>query len=238
MRSERTFPPYRPGPRRPAPDRQTRWVLFVASIISTVLVGGVAGTLLFGGQGETRVPVVEASDRPIRVRPDDPGGMQVSGLNESAFDGTDSDRDAPVVFAPAAEEPSIAALEAQRAIQPDDGTAPSPQVDPTADQPGKAPPAPLSGPVIQESVNPVRARTAQVQLAALGSQAAARAEWTRLCLSLPQVLRDRRPLIQAVRRGSHLSWRLRVGGFSSSTEATQFCDRVRSAGFACVLAEL
>jgi len=94
MSPERTFPPYRPGQRRAAPDLQTRRVLFVASIISTVLVGGIAGTLLFGGQGKTRVPVVEASERPIRVRPDDPGGMQVSGLSESAFDGTDSDRDA------------------------------------------------------------------------------------------------------------------------------------------------
>jgi hypothetical protein len=237
MSSERTFPPYRPGQRRAAPDPQTRRILFVASIIGTVLVGGVAGTLLFGGQGKTRVPVVEASDRPIRVRPDDPGGMQVSGLSESAFDGTDSDWDAPVVFAPATEEPSLAALEAQRDVQPDDGTAPSAQVDPTADQQGKAPPAPLSGPVIQEPVNPVPARTAQVQLAALGSQAAARAEWTRLRLGLPQVLRDRRPLIQAVRQGSRMSWRLRVGGFSTSTEAIQFCDRVRSAGFACMLAE-
>jgi tetratricopeptide (TPR) repeat protein len=95
---------------------------------------------------------------------------------------------------------------------------------------------PARAEAVQVSVVPatVRAGTMQAQLAAVPSEDAAQAEWQRLQEKLPDVLGARQPVITRIERDGRVFWRLRAGGFADANEATEFCERVRAGGNACI----
>jgi len=227
-----------------------------------VIVGGVAAALLLviaafslGGSrsGSGQVPVVQADPRPVRVRPADPGGMQIAGLDD---DLTTGDGHSDTLAAPD-ETPNPAALraqslsearaEAQRqaALAP-----PPPVVAPTA--PAAPPAATLVQPAPKQATQvalpadagqptPASLATAapgriEVQLAALTSEAAAQAEWKRLAARAPGLLNGHQPDISRTSHDDHVFWRLRTGGFADVAAATKFCVQVRAAGAVCSLA--
>ena len=76
----------------------------------------------------------------------------------------------------------------------------------------------------------------QVQLAALGSEEAANAEWTRLSRRMPELLEGRRPAVTHIERDGKTYFRLRTGGFSDTAQAATFCQRVREKGGGCSIA--
>jgi hypothetical protein len=77
----------------------------------------------------------------------------------------------------------------------------------------------------------------QVQLGALGSEEAARAEWERLARRLPELFADRRPSIARLDRGAEQAplFRIRTGGFGDLGGARAFCEQVRARGGACAV---
>jgi Flp pilus assembly protein TadD len=76
----------------------------------------------------------------------------------------------------------------------------------------------------------------QVQLTAAASEEAAQAEWQRLQERMPDVLGGRQPTIAKVERDGRTFWRLRTGGFADASQASAFCERMRTTGTACVVA--
>jgi len=140
---------YRPPQRARglSPDTKRRMMIAGGILGAVILVGGTA-TLLGRSTGE--VPVILADPRPVKVKPDNPGGMQIAGLNNEIFgdgDTTDGAR-----LAPAAEAPNPAALRAPpeprvsaRAEAPrPEITEPAPRAEPSAPQATK--PAPRVAP--------------------------------------------------------------------------------------------
>ena len=75
-----------------------------------------------------------------------------------------------------------------------------------------------------------------VQLAAVSSEEAAQSEWQRLAKRMPDLLSDRRPVVQRSERDGRTIWRVRTGGFTDTADATAFCVRVRGKGGACSIA--
>jgi hypothetical protein len=75
-----------------------------------------------------------------------------------------------------------------------------------------------------------------VQLAALGSEEAARTEWQRLERKLPTMLDGRKPDVSKIEHDGKTFWRLRTGGFASAAEATSFCDKAKAKGVGCAVA--
>jgi len=75
-----------------------------------------------------------------------------------------------------------------------------------------------------------------VQVGALESEAAAKTEWQRLSKRMPDVLGGREPVVQRAERDGKAIWRVRLGGFGDTAEATAFCGKVRAKGGACSLA--
>jgi cell division septation protein DedD len=73
-----------------------------------------------------------------------------------------------------------------------------------------------------------------VQLGALASEEAARAEWARLQRRVPD-LAGRQPQIQRFDRGAEQPplFRLRAGGLTDAAAARALCESVRAAGGAC-----
>ena len=226
--------------RRPSMDRGTKHLLFAAAGLGGLLVAGMAGWALTGSHGAA-IPVIEADSRPIRVKPENAGGLQVAGVEDQVMGGQGARTHA---MAPAAENPAPQALRAQNSMQPHapapppaaagpvEEAAPSslaPNLPATVAQRSAAP-AQATRPVAAPAVGPV------VQLAAVGSEQVGQSEWQRLAKRMPDLLNDRRLLLQRADHDGRAVWRVRTGGFADIAEATSFCARVRSKGGACSLA--
>ncbi len=221
-------------------DRGTKHLLFAAAGLGGLLVAGMAGWALTGSHGAA-IPVIEADSRPIRVKPENAGGLQVAGVEDQVMGGQGARTHA---MAPAAENPAPQALRAQNSMQPHapapppaaagpvEEAAPSslaPNLPATVAQRSAAP-AQATRPVAAPAVGPV------VQLAAVGSEQVGQSEWQRLAKRMPDLLNDRRLLLQRADHDGRAVWRVRTGGFADIAEATSFCARVRSKGGACSLA--
>jgi hypothetical protein len=76
----------------------------------------------------------------------------------------------------------------------------------------------------------------QVQLGALTSEEAARAEWDRLSRRAPELFQGRTPQIMRLDRGEGQAplFRLRTGGLADQEAAAAFCEQIRARGGACV----
>ncbi len=229
---------------------------------------GVAGVVvvLFGGytllsRGPRTIPVIEAPAGPVRVKPDNPGGMQIVGANEEIMGGAgggsqDHMAPPPEVPQPQALRAEIAAArEDETPAQPVALTAPPPAAAPAIDAMPETPaapqPAPAAPPARTQAAPPRRAAAApvapappvapavggtQVQLAAVDSQQAALSEWDRLAKRLPDLFRQHHPEVQRADRGGKTFYRLRTGGFATIASATEFCAQVRSKGAGCSIA--
>lgn len=224
--------------RRPGMDRSTKAVLFAAAGLSGLVVVGIAGWALTG-RHDAVIPVIEADSRPVRVKPENAGGLQVSGAEDQVLGGGVS---AAQGVAPAAETPSPQALRAKMGPQaPAPAAAQPPAAQPVPAQPApsvSAPAAPQQPAASREAARPAApaASATMVQLAAVGSEQAAQGEWQRLAKRMPDLLGDRRPVVQRADHDGRVIWRLRTGGFADIADATGFCARVRSKGGACSIA--
>lgn len=103
-----------------------RMMLLAGGFAGLLAVGGIAGWA-FSRYSDTTVPVVQADARPIKIRPDDRGGLRVANQDEIIFER----RTASGVFepagrlGPAAEAPNLDALRAATAPPPGASTPPS-----------------------------------------------------------------------------------------------------------------
>lgn len=257
-------------PRRGGPEPLTRRLMLIA--------GGLTGALalvvvLYSSVGHHSgtVPVVQADERPVRVKPVNPGGMQIPGL--SADSGASDASAAAGTLAPGPETPNPQALARQApprapAASPTTGTqaataqsaatqiaappltapaqptiaATAPPAAAVAESPSAAAkPAQLAAAAMAEhhaasSAERGPAGRAQVQLAALATEAAAHQEWARLAHRMPDVFGTHHPVFSKVEHDGHTLWRLRTGDFATEAEATQFCQQVRAKGGGCAVA--
>ncbi len=255
---------YRVARGRAAIDPNTKRLAIIAGSIGGAL------TLLVGGWSLTShrhagVPVIEADSRPLRVKPENAGGLQVAGQNESILSG---DADTKAALAPPPEAPAPQALKAQEK-QAAAAAAASAAAALAAAVPPAAPRLPAivaTAPVVHApTASPVQAvslsqpvdtkakpaakptpapsatasagsRASSVQLAALPTEQAAMAEWQRLEKRMPDVLGGRKPGVVKYEHDGKTFWRLRTGGFADAADAASFCGRLKSKGQACTVA--
>ena len=76
-----------------------------------------------------------------------------------------------------------------------------------------------------------------VQLAALGSEDAARNEWQQLSKRMPDLMHGHQPNFSRTEHDGHTFWRVRTSGFADVTQARTFCDHVRQKGGGCSVAD-
>lgn len=254
-----------------------------------LLLAGVVGVLAFvaavalvgtGERAEREVPLIVADNAPFRVRPADPGGLQVPNQDQLVYQRMAGaapsapgrrievllpppeaplpvPRPAPPAPAPVpeavvpAEAPAAPPAQAatpqttpqttSQATSPATSPAtsqPTPQAaSPTAALPLPPPPpaaaaappaAPAAAPAPAPADGPV-----QVQLAAVGSEAAVQPEWNRLRARLPDLLASHSLVVSRGERDGRPFWRVRTGGFADVAAARGFCDQVRARGFTC-----
>jgi hypothetical protein len=218
-------------------DPGTRRLAFIAGGLGATLIVVVGGWELVGNRSTT-VPVVQADNRPIRVKPDNPGGMQVAGANEDILSGG-----AETTAGKLAPPPEAPALQALRAPPPGAIAAQTPAVAPApppaiAAAPTKPPAAKPAEPVPEKrAVAAPAGNGALVQLAAVRSEDAAKSEWERLSKRFPELLGSHHPAFSKTERDGKTLWRVRTGGFTDVPQATSFCEKVRAKGAACSVAD-
>jgi hypothetical protein len=229
-------PTYRIPRHRHGMDRGTRRLALIAASLGGVLLVVVGGWSVISHRS-TSVPVMQADSRPIRVKPDNPGGLQVAGANEDILSGGAEGKDGKL--APPAEAPAPQALR----NPPPAPVAAAPVVPPTPAA------VPVSKPAVMAAAKPTPAPTpdkhpatpaangALVQLAAVSSEDAAKSEWQRLSKRLPDLLGAHKPAFSKTEHDGKTLWRVRTGGFNDAAQANGFCEKVRAKGAACSVAD-
>lgn len=102
--------PYRASRRTRGMDPGTRRLAAIAVTLGGALMVLIGAWSLFGHRSGGEVPVVQADPHPVRVKPQDPGGLQVAGAGNEIFSGG-SDTDVQKL-APPPETPDPQALKA------------------------------------------------------------------------------------------------------------------------------
>lgn len=217
------------APRRPESGMQR--ITLVAGGLAAAFLLALGVYALTGNRHARVVPVIEADTRPIRVKPENPGGMQVAGQDDDLLSGA---ADAAAgKLGPAPETPQPQALRAQQDAP--DAKAATPAAPPAA----APPPAPVrpaaTAPAAVAPPKAADAGGATVQLGALETEADAKAEWDRLGRRMPELLANRRMTVSRTDVNGKTWFRIRVGGFADIAAATAFCGQVRAKGGACNL---
>jgi hypothetical protein len=235
-------------------DPATLKLALIAAGIGGTLLVAIAGWTLLSHRGHG-VPVVQADSSPLRVKPVNPGGLQVAGAGNDIFSGG-SDTDVEKL-APPPETPDPQGL---RAPPPKPAPAPvavsqhlpepAPAVAARPPAPPVAPVSAASKPAIAAMAPPARPATAAtaavhevggkgavVQLAALSSEQAARAEWERLVKRWPELFGGHQPAFSRIEHDGQTFWRVRASGFDGVAQATTFCEHLRAKGGGCSVAD-
>ena len=220
-------------------DAATKRLAIIAAAIGGALLLLVGVWSLSGHHGG--VPVVEAESRPLRTKPDQPGGMQVAGENETILSGVTGGKDAmappPEVPAPQAlkaEADQQLAVKAAAAAVPDPvaltppATLPDAAAEPAAPAAVAAPEQqPVAHPAMAKAVAPVAAGAARRP----ASGGAARRPWRQdLLPSAHRRLHRHRPGHRVLRAGAGEGGRLRACPLL--TRLTMGCGRRSSASAA------
>ena len=230
----------------------TRRLALIAGFFACGLALVVSVWTAMSGSRGGPVPLVTADPRPLKVKPENPGGMQMAGQNEDILSNTN--RALGGQLAPAPEAPAPQALRArqqaeeaarQATAQAAQAAAAAPLPQPVSLAPAASIPPAIPAPSLATQAasarhvapaRPAANSKALVQLAAVGTEQAAKAEWQRLSKRMPDVLNGHQPVVVKLERDGKTFWRLRTGGFTDSAQATAFCDRVKAKGAVCSVA--
>ena len=185
--------------------------MLAAVVIVLVAAAIVAGTFFLMGRNDPAVggapELIKAEPGPYKVKPDDPGGLDVAG-------------DSGTAFATSAGEDSDAALAGQPA---------TPVAEP---DPVKTPPSELKKPAEPkpEPAAPV-AGGPSIQLGAYASTIKAETAWKLLSGRFSSVAALDKQIIPATVGGKTI-YRLRAAGSADATRAA--CSALKSAGESCL----
>lgn len=229
------MPSYRVRPAVQGPN--WRLIAIGGGLAAVLVLGAAIAWGLSQGGAPRSVPLIEADPRPIKIRPDDPGGLRVPNQDDLIFE---RNRGAPLPpsgarLAPEPETPALDALRAQVAqATPEPEPTPAPQQATAAAPRPAAPPAATPAPAT--APRPVPGGSVRVQLGALTSEEAARGEWDRLAARHPDLLGAFRPqILRFDREGQASLFRLRIGGFRDVDAARAFCEQMRERRVPCAV---
>jgi cell division septation protein DedD len=206
-------------------------------LMGGLVVLGVLGALLWTSALSPRgVPVIEADDRPFRVRPENYSAVTPPRAQDSIFErpGARVERFGDARLAPGPERPlpdgwrqlpapvsaaQPATVVAEPVLQPAVNSRPLP---PAPTEAPRAAPARTGGNV-------------QVQLGALLSEEGAMTEWNRLRGRVPELEGHTPNVLRFDREGRPSFWRLRVGGLPDRDAGLALCEQVRARGGNCAV---
>ena len=235
-----------------APRR--RWPTAVLTgIVMAVFAGGL---WFFYHQGVRQpapgpggeVPLIRADDKPMKMKPDQPGGMPVPDQNVSVYDPKPGA--APVEkLLPPPEQPMPRPVQRETAAPAAPPTAPAqsapaaiaaPQQQAaatTAAPKAPAKPAPAKEPAATAPAKSVPAGPVRLQLASLRTPEAAKEEWSRLKREHPELLGRLTAVAVKADLGDKGVWyRVQTQSFDNAAAAERLCADLKKQNIGCSLA--
>jgi hypothetical protein len=232
-------------------EARPRFGGLVASLVALVVTGLFAGGLWFAYQqglkhggvitGAADVPLIRADERPIKVRPEKPGGMEVPDRDKLIYT---QKRAAVEHLLPPPEKP-MPRPTAPSAAAP----SASPQPPPVPAGAGAGNPAPLAQPQQPAGKPPAKAEAAataakpaaaqktggtRIQLASVRSEEAARQEWDRIRRANPDLLGSASATpVRADLGDKGVFYRLQTAPIA---DAERVCGELKQRNFGCVIA--
>lgn len=196
------------------------------------------------------VPLLRADDRPIKVKPEQPGGMKVPDQNVSLYNdkpaGTQVEKLLPQPEQPMARpapmpEPAPPAAAAAPVVPPAPATA---AVKPTAKTAAEPKPSAPPKPAATAAKNPAPAVAEragngriEVRLASVRTPESAREEWARLKRENADLLGNLRANAVPVDLGEKgLYYRIQAGPFADAAAAGRLCAELKKRNHGCILA--
>jgi hypothetical protein len=231
-----------------APRR--RWPTAVlTAIVMAVFAGGlwffyhqgVRQPAMSGPGGD--VPLIRADDKPVKLKPDQPGGMPVPDQNVSVYDPKPGA--APVEkLLPPPEQPMPRPTAKEAASPPPSAAASSAQPAPATQQQAAATSAPKAPPKPAAKETPaaapaksIPAGPVRIQLASLRTPEAAKEEWGRLKREHPELLGRLTAVAVKADLGDKGVWyRVQTQVFDDAAAADRLCADLKKQNVGCSLA--
>ena len=194
-----------------------KMLVAVALVLAAAAI--VAGTMFWLGRRDpvvTGAPeLIRAEPGPYKVKPADPGGLDVAGDSETAYSTSAGENPDAVL------DPSKLPQDMQ----------PLPDPAETATSPKKIPPNETKEPAPDDDA-PTAPSGPTIQLGAYASTVKADTAWTLLSGRFPEVAALRKTVVTATVKGKPF-YRLRASGSSDQTKAA--CAALRAAGESCLV---
>ena len=199
--------------------------MLAALVVVLFAAGLVAATFFWLGRRDTAVSgppeLIHAPPGPYKVRPPNPGGLDISSESETAFEtSAGEDRDSQLDTSKLAQAPVPKAPDAAK-------KPPDQPKQPVAEEP-KAPGAAAAEPT---PAKPTGGTGSVIQLGAFANQAQAERAWTALSARFPTIAAMNKMLVPFPK-----GIRLRAGA-ASPADAKQACDTLKAAGENCFVAQ-
>ena len=233
------------------------WRRWPTAVLTGIVMAVFAGGLWFfyhqgvrqpapGPGGE--VPLIRADDKPMKMKPDQPGGMPVPDQNVSVYDPKTGASPVEKLLPPpeqpmprpvpreatAPSAPSTAPAQSAPAAT----AAPQQQAAATTAAP-KAPakPAPVKEPAAAAPAKSVPAGPVRLQLASLRTPEAAKEEWSRLKREHPELLGRLTAVAVKADLGDKGVWyRVQTQSFDNAAAAERLCADLKKQNIGCSLA--
>jgi hypothetical protein len=192
----------------------------LVALLLVLLAGAVvAGTMFWLGRQDPAPggapELIRAEPGPYKVKPTDPGGLDVAGDSETAYSTS------------AGEDPD-AALDVRKLPQE---MQPLPVETPDAAPPKKIPPREVKEPAPDGAATPAAPAGPTIQLGAYASTVKADTAWRLLSGRFPEVAALKKLVVTATVGGKPI-YRLRASGSSDQTRAA--CAALKAAGESCL----
>jgi hypothetical protein len=194
------------------------------------LVGGgiwfayVLGTHHPAGPGGADVPLIRADERPTKIKPDHPGGMEVPDRDKSIY-GERADGSTTEKLLPPAETPMPRPAGSLPVLPPDPTVPPSTNGAPTTAAPSAA-----------AASNPAAPKGVRVQLGAMHSEELARREWDRLKHRNGDLLGSLSvETVRADLGDKGVFFRIQAGPLPDLKEAERICEEMKRRNFGCTI---
>jgi hypothetical protein len=197
-----------------------RMLRALAVVLLAVLI--VAGTFFWLGHRDQVASgpprLIKAPATPYKVKPSNPGGLDISGESETAFEtSAGEDKDSRLDLNKLPEAP----VAKPQKVQPKPANIPASET--------KAPPAPAPKPDVE--TKPIGGSGSVVQLGAFANPAQAERAWTALSARFPAVAALNKMVVPFSG-----GIRLRAGA-ASPADARQVCQTLKAAGENCFVAQ-
>lgn len=194
--------------------------MLAALLLVLLAAATVAGTMFWIGRQDPTTSgapqLIRAEPGPYKVRPADPGGLDVAGDSETAFStSAGEDPDAALDVKKLPQEMTPLPVETPQAAAPAKKIPPNEVEEPATDRPAVS--AVPSGPTIQ--------------LGAYASTVKAETAWKLLSGRFPEVATLNKAVVTATVGGKSV-YRLRASGSSEQTKAA--CAALKAAGESCL----